>query len=490
MATTSPEKPAGTPSSAAELPQPQIQTQPPTSTLPLPPTKPPPPLPPPTPKPEAPLPDSKPSADTTVIHIPTHSRWFSWDSIHESELRNIPDSSKNPRVYKYYRNSIVKFFRFNPNRKITFTDVRKTLVGDVGSIRRVFDFLDAWGLINYHPSSSVAKPFKWEDKDTKTESASNSTDSPPVPIKETAKRICSNCKNLCAIACFACDKNNMTLCARCFVRGSYKVGTSNTDFKRVEISEETKPDWTEKETLKLLECITNFGDDWKRVSHHVIGRTDKECVARFLKLPFGDQFMHSQRFESAHLADDGCSDLLKPSVDAEYESGTAGLDRSSKRMRLTPLADASNPIMAQAAFLSALAGTEVAQAAAQAALTSLSDVYKSTRINHRSFPKQEAGVALNGINASDSIQGSLLRANLEREKEESDVENAISEIVKVQMKNIQDKLINFEDLDLQIEKERQQLEQAKSLFLLDQLNLLFRKTSASTTGEGNHVKRN
>ncbi|XP_050908689.1 SWI/SNF complex subunit SWI3B [Lathyrus oleraceus] len=148
-----------------------------------------------------------------------------------SEIRNIPDSSKNPRVYKYYRNSIVKFFRFNPNRKITFTDVRKTRVGDVGSIRRVFDFLEAWGLINYHPSSSLAKPFKWEDKDTKTESASNSTDSPPAPIKETAKRICSNCKNLCAIACFACDKNNMTLCARCFVRGNYKVGTSNTDFK-------------------------------------------------------------------------------------------------------------------------------------------------------------------------------------------------------------------------------------------------------------------
>jgi len=41
----------------------------------------------------------------------------------------------------------------------------------------------------------------------------------------------------------------------------------------------------------------------------------------------------------------------------------------------------------QAAFLSALAGTEVAQAAAQAALTSLSNVYKSNRINYRSFPR-------------------------------------------------------------------------------------------------------
>jgi len=58
------------------------------------------------------------------------------------------------------------------------------------------------------------------------------------------------------------------------------------------------------------------------------------------------------------------------------------------------------------------------------------------------------------------------------------------------MKNIQDKLISFEDLDMVMEKERQQLEQTKSLLFLDQLNLLFRNTSAPTTGEGNHVKRN
>lgn len=41
----------------------------------------------------------------------------------------------------------------------------------------------------------------------------------------------------------------------------------------------------------------------------------------------------------------------------------------------------------QAAFLSALAGPEVAQAAAQAALTTLSDVYKATRSNYRSLPR-------------------------------------------------------------------------------------------------------
>lgn len=61
------------------------------------------------------------------------------------------------------------------------------------------------------------------------------------------------------------------------------------------------------------------------------------------------------------------------------------------------------------------------------------------------------------------------------------------------MKNIQDKLTNFEDLDLLMEKECQQLDQVKNLFFLDQLNLLFHKPSAPKTGEnleGNNVKTN
>ncbi|CAN1127760.1 hypothetical protein LINPERPRIM_LOCUS29815 [Linum perenne] len=44
----------------------------------------------------------------------------------------------------------------------------------------------------------------------------------------------------------------------------------------------------------------------------------------------------------------------------------------SKRLCFTPLADASNQIMAQAAFLSALAGTKVPEAAAQTAVTAVS----------------------------------------------------------------------------------------------------------------------
>ncbi|OIV97547.1 hypothetical protein TanjilG_12304 [Lupinus angustifolius] len=463
-------------------------TEPPSSSV-----QPPPPQPPQPPPPVKP--DPAPSPDTNIITVPSYSRWFSFDSINECEIRHLPEffnsnSSKNPKLYKYYRNSIVKYFRYNPTRKITFTDLRKTLVGDVGSIRRVFDFLETWGLINYLPSSASHKPLKWDDKESKAETGSNSTDSSSTPVvKVTTKRVCSGCKALCTIACFACDKYDLTLCARCYVRGNYRVGVSSSDFRRVEISEETKTDWSEKESLRLLEAITHYGDDWRSVCQHVGGRTEKDCVSHFLKLPFGDQFLHTQ--DSAVSNDNG--NQLTQLADAQCDRETVASSESSKRMRLTPLADASNPIMAQAAFLSALAGLEASQAAAQAAVTTLSDVYKATRVNHRSFPRntllQDAGITSNGISTSDSLLASRLHANVQLEKQESDVEKSISEII-VQMKNMEDRLVEFEELDLVMEKERQQLQQTKNMHFLDQLTLLFHKQAATKTGESTNVKTN
>ncbi|KAL0919130.1 hypothetical protein M5K25_011205 [Dendrobium thyrsiflorum] len=144
------------------------------------------------------LPDTPPRVSYTIT-IPSCSGWFSWDQIHETEKRILPEffdersSSKNPSVYKYYRDSIIGRFRANPSRKITFTEARRGLVGDVGSVRRVFDFLEAWGLINYTPS---VKPLPKEKKE-----AGDTTER-----KDSSKRLCSNCKSLCNIVCFVTDK--------------------------------------------------------------------------------------------------------------------------------------------------------------------------------------------------------------------------------------------------------------------------------------------
>ncbi|KAM7513961.1 hypothetical protein LguiA_003544 [Lonicera macranthoides] len=369
-----------------------------------------------------------------VIHIPSYSRWFSWKEINECEVRFLPEffdgrsPSKNPRVYQYYRNTIIRRFRDNPGppRKITFTEARKSIVGDVGSVRRVFDFLEAWGLINYSPPSTNnnkgTNHFKWEDNTTTTtksnsNSNTNTNASDPAVLTSATdfsvpkNRWCSGCKSVCTIACFYCDKHDLTLCARCYVRQNYRVGVSSSDFRRVEISEEVKADWNDKETLHLLEAVMQYGDNWKKVSEHVGGRSERECVNRFIKLPFGDQFVGQP--DSAEV-DDNFYQTKGQTDDAESGLQSSATVSSTKRMRFTPLADASNPIMAQAAFLSALVGVDVAEVAAHAAVRALAD-------------------GKNGKTSTNTVEGADTETQLQLQKEEQDLERKISDIAVVQL---------------------------------------------------------
>lgn len=135
---------------------------------------------------------------------------------------------------------------------------------------------------------------------------------------------------------------DLILCARCFVRGNYRPGLNSTDFKRVDFNEETRTEWTDKETLHLLEAVLQHGEDWRKVAEHVGSRNEKECVTRFIKLPFGDQFLGPPEFtegDRQHKKDD------KESVGSIGDIVTQ--ESNSNRRRLTPLADASNPVMAQ-----------------------------------------------------------------------------------------------------------------------------------------------
>lgn len=344
----------------------------------------------------------------------------------------------------------------------------------------MFDFLDTWGLINYTPSGK--QPVRWEERESKSSSATP----PPAAAAagdaasaecngERYKKWCSGCKAVCTIACFVCDKYNLVLCARCYVRGNYRVGVSSTEFRRVEISEQVKTDWTDKETLLLLEAVMHYGDEWKRVAEHVGGRTEKECVARFIKLPFGEQFVEP--------VDQDVEDCASYQINGRT-NGDSGIEPPAKRQHLTPLADASNPIMAQAAFLSALAGVEVSEAAARAAINSLYDTSgEAQRGNFQSQAcsekQQEPAAASNGESA--------LRARADAEsllkQEEDDFLKSISTIIEVEMKKIRDKLAHYEQMELQLEKERHQLQQMKHQLFLDQLTILLHRIAASKSPE-------
>ncbi|PIN23586.1 Chromatin remodeling factor subunit [Handroanthus impetiginosus] len=101
--------------------------------------------------------------DLELYTIPSHSSWFSWYNIHEVErfsLREFFDGSsvtRSPRIYKEYRDFIISKYREDPSRKLTFTEVRKSLVGDISLLLKVFTFLEKWGLINFNVTDNNDK---------------------------------------------------------------------------------------------------------------------------------------------------------------------------------------------------------------------------------------------------------------------------------------------------------------------------------------------
>ena len=50
-------------------------------------------------------------------------------------------------------------------------------------------------------------------------------------------------------------------------------------------------DWTEQETLLLLEALEMYKDDWNKVCEHVGTRTQEECILHFLRLPIEDPYL-------------------------------------------------------------------------------------------------------------------------------------------------------------------------------------------------------
>ena len=108
--------------------------------------------------------------------------------------------SRGPEAYKYYRDTLVKRFRARPARRLTLTEARRGLIGDVGSMRRVFDFLEEWGLINYGASAPGVK----QGRDKREELATSQTS---LPAGETiSRKLCIGCRSVCGSAYFTCEK--------------------------------------------------------------------------------------------------------------------------------------------------------------------------------------------------------------------------------------------------------------------------------------------
>ncbi|XP_017308523.1 SWI/SNF complex subunit SMARCC1 [Ictalurus punctatus] len=279
---------------------------------------------------------------THHIIIPSYSAWFDYNSIHEIERRALPEffngknKSKSPEIYLAYRNFMIDTYRLNPQEYLTSTSCRRNLTGDVCAVMRVHAFLEQWGLVNYQVDAE-SRPMPMGPPPTPHFNVLADTPSGLVPLHHRPPQVPS---------------------AQQMLNFPEKGKEKPTDLQnfglRTDMYSKKNPkskggsgarDWTEQETLLLLEALEMYKDDWNKVSEHVGSRTQDECILHFLRLPIEDPYLESSEASLGPLA---------------YQP--------------VPFSQSGNPVMSTVAFLASVVDPRVAAAAAKAALEEFSRV--------------------------------------------------------------------------------------------------------------------
>jgi SWI/SNF related-matrix-associated actin-dependent regulator of chromatin subfamily C len=289
---------------------------------------------------------------THHIIIPSYSAWFDYNAIHEVEKRALPEffngrnKSKTPEIYLAYRNFMVDTYRLNPTEYITSTACRRNLAGDVCAIMRVHAFLEQWGLINYQVDTD-SRPTPMGPPPTSHFHILSDTPSGLQPVNPPKTQQPSAAKTLLDL-----DRSQD------IKKGDGSDQMSNFGLKldqyakkpaalRNKSAASLTRDWTEQETLLLLEGLEMYKDDWNKVCEHVGSRTQDECILHFLRLPIEDPYL---------------------------EDPEAGGALGPLAYQPIPFSKAGNPIMSTVAFLASIVDPRVAAAAAKSAMNEFASI--------------------------------------------------------------------------------------------------------------------
>lgn len=287
---------------------------------------------------------------THHIVVPSYSAWFDYNSIHVIEKRALPEffngknKSKTPEIYLAYRNFMIDTYRLNPTEYITSTACRRNLAGDVCAIMRVHAFLEQWGLINYQVDTE-SRPTAMGPPPTSHFHVLSDTPSGLQPINPPKTPQPSAAKTLLDL-----DKNDAK---KPETEVPMQFGLKLDQYVRKPAAMRNKTaasltrDWTEQETLLLLEGLEMYKDDWNKVCEHVGTRTQDECILNFLRLPIEDPY----------LEDHEAGGVLGPLA---YQP--------------IPFSKSGNPIMSTVAFLASIVDPRVAAAAAKSAMEEFANI--------------------------------------------------------------------------------------------------------------------
>uniref|UniRef100_A0A1J3JXW1 SWI/SNF complex subunit SWI3D n=1 Tax=Noccaea caerulescens TaxID=107243 RepID=A0A1J3JXW1_NOCCA len=277
------------------------------------------------------------SRDSNVHVVPNHCGWFSWEKIHLLEERSLPSffngklEGRTSEVYRDIRNWIMRKFHSDPNTQIELKDLSELEVGDSEAKQEVMEFLDYWGLINFHPfpsadaSSTAGDHDDLGDKESLlnslyrfqadeacpalvhkpslTAQASSSGLFPdPVAADDLLKQEgpsveyhCNSCSADCSRKRYHCPTQaDFDLCTECFNSGKFSSDMSSSDFFLMEPAEAPgvgSGKWTDDENLLLLEALELFKENWNEIAEHVATKTKSQCMLHFFQMPIEEAFL-------------------------------------------------------------------------------------------------------------------------------------------------------------------------------------------------------
>ncbi|XP_038144566.1 SWI/SNF complex subunit SMARCC1b [Cyprinodon tularosa] len=329
---------------------------------------------------------------THHIIIPSYTSWFNYNSIHSIEKRALPEffnsknKSKTPEIFLAYRNFMIDTYRLNPQEYLSSTSCRRNLTGDVCALIRVHAFLEQWGLINYQVDAE-SRPLPMGPPPTPHFNVLADTPSGLAPLQHKPLQVSASQhmlnfpeKNREKPS----DCQNFGLRTDIYARKHPKTKGANAG-----------REWTEQETLLLLEALEVYRDDWNKVSEHVGSRTQDECILHFLRLPIEDPYLEDSSASLGPLA---------------YQP--------------VPFSQSENPVMSTVAFLASVVDPRVASAAAKAALEEFSKAQEDAlyKISDPSFqPEQTDTMEAENLD-SNSHQGPVRMDGVKMEPGMSKVE--------------------------------------------------------------------
>lgn len=259
-------------------------------------------------------------------------------------------------------------------------------------------------------------------------------------------------------------------------------------------------EWSDQETLLLLEGVEMFDDDWQAVAEHVGTRTKEQCIGKFLQLPIEDPYLTS----------DPAADLGP----LRYQAGMNGL----------PFEGTENPVMSVVTFLASAVGPAVAAAAAQGALGEFSKGLKRKRENGNGVeaavegskaksPKpadateesdqmvvdgeekvEEPSAEANGDTvdsdapskstvekaAQIALGAAAVKAKALASHEENKLGQLVSKLVAAQVRKVELKLTMFERMEDMLEEEKRKLEKDRQAVFRDKMK--YQKELEKITG--------